>query len=366
MRRQVQQRTVAIAALLIAVLLLSGCSLLFGGGASEEPTPQAEDRAIVPTFTPTPEVPATPVPTEAPPAVVEVVPTEIVAAAPTAAEAAPAEATTALDAAPTVAPTAEVPSATPVAKVVVSAAAANARGGPGTDYGLVGAVTQGQSFDAIGKNPEGTWWQFCCVNGQQAWIFGELATVDNSASVPVAQNIPAAPVAVAPPQPVATQAPAEPVAPAEQPTNTPVPAPPAGQAVNAGNCGGDDGCKFHISGGPTFAANSGGEMKLQLFFKHSGVEGGQPQGDYRLGVERDGQMITAFGDAKSIALDKNQGPQGPYNYEAKVNASDLPGGTLEGHYFFWVLDGNRERDSNVFEMDVPAGQGEIWIEFDQG
>jgi uncharacterized protein YraI len=249
--------------------------------------------------------------------------------------------------------------------VVVNIAAANARGGPGTDYGLVGAVTQGQAFDVIGKNADGTWWQFCCVNGQEAWIFGELVTVENAESVPVAQNIPAPPVAQAPPTaapPAATQPPAAP--PAEQPANTP--APPSGGAVNAGPCGGDDGCKFKIRGGPSFANNGGGEMKLQLFFMHSGVDGGQPQGDYRLAVERDGVLITPFADQTSIALSKNEGAMGPYNYEAKVQSGNLPGGTLEGTYFFWVLDGNRERDSEVFQMYVPPGQGEIWIEFDQG
>ena len=350
--RRVQPRIAASASFLVLMLLLSGCSLLFGGGEPEEPTPQAEERVLVPTFTPTPEVPATPTPepTVAQAAVVEVVATATVSAV--------------VEAPPT--PVVEVPSPTPIPKVVVSAASANARNGPGTEYGLVGAVTQGQAFDVLGKNADGTWWQFCCVNGERAWIFGELVSVENGGSVQVAQDIPAAPVAVAPAQPVATPVPA---APAEQPTNTPEPAPPAapsGGAVNAGGCGGDDGCKFKLKGGPSFTNNGGGEMKLQLFFMHSGVDGGQPQGDYRLGVERDGQLITAFGDAKSVALSKNQGSMGPYNYEGKLNASLLPGGTLEGTYYFWVLDGNRERDSDVFQMYVPPGQGEIWIQFDQG
>jgi hypothetical protein len=196
-----------------------------------------------------------------------------------------------------------------------------------------------------------------------------LVTVENSGSVPVAQNIPAAPVAVAPPAATPVPAaPAQPAEPAAPPENTPEPAPPpAAGAVNAGaNCGGDDGCKFKMTGGPTFADNGGGEMKLSLFFMHSGVDGGQPQGDYRLGVERDGQLISVFADTTSIALDKSQGPMGPYNYQAKIGAGDLPGGTLEGTYYIWVLDGNRERDSDVFTLNVPAGQGDIWIQFDQG
>ncbi len=365
MRRKVQPRIVAGMAMLIMLVLLSGCSLLFGGRDAEEPTPEAEDRVLVPTFTPTIEAPAiaTPEPTVAQPAVVEVAPATAAVISATVPETSTAP--TAAEVEP-ITSTVEAPSPTPIPKVVVSAAAVNARGGPGTEYGLVGAVNQGQTFDAIGKNADGTWWQFCCVNGEQAWIFGELVSVDNGGSVPVAQNIPAPPVAVVPEQPVvATEAP---VAPAEQPTNTPEPAPPepAAGAVNAGDCGGDDGCKFKLRGGPSFADNGGGEMKLQLFFQHSGVDGGQPQGDYRLGVERDGQLITGFADATSLALSKNEGSMGPYNYEAKVQSGNLPGGSLEGTYYFWVLDGNRERDSDVFQMYVPPGQGEIWINFDQG
>lgn len=354
MRRWVRPNFGVLLSFVLAMIFLSGCSLLFGGRNSEaEPTPDVSDRVIVPTFTPTPELPPTPEPqpTQPPPVVVESAPTSAGAAP-------PAEEPT---------PTEVAPTPTPLPRVVVSAASANARSGPGTEYGLVGAINQGQGFDITGKNAEGTWWQFCCVNGQQAWVFNDLVNVENAASVPVAQNIPAAPVAVAP---APTQPPAAPPPPAEAPTNTPEPEqpPPApsGGAVNSGNCGGDDGCKFKLVGGPSFAGNGGGEMKLQLFFKHSGVDGGQPQGDYRLAVERDGQIISTFADTTSIALSSNQGSMGRYNYEAKVSASNLPGGTLEGNYFFWVLDGNRERDSDVFQMYVQPGQGEIWIEFDQG
>jgi hypothetical protein len=366
--------------LLAMVLLLSGCSLLFGGPEAEEPAIEDEERVVVPTFTPTPELPptATPLPEAEEPPVVEV--------APSAAEANPeadtqaitettAETNTGTITESTTTSTAieSAPTPTPMAKVVVNAAQVNARSGPGTEYGLAGALTQGQAFDVVGKNADGTWWQFCCVNGQQAWVFGELVSVENAEGVPVAQNLPPtpAPVAAAPqpavPQPSApepTVAPAEPAAP---PTNTPEPvSPPPAGAVNAGECGGDDGCKFRVTGGPTTAANSGFELKFQLFFMHSGVDGGQPQGDYRLGLEKDGQLIGIFADTTSVALNKNDGPMGPYNYEAKIGSGDLPGGTLEGNYSFWVLDGNRQRDSDVYQLFIPAGQGEVWIQFDQG
>src|SRR5688572_23944164 len=123
MHKRVYQRKVLASVLLIAILVLSGCSLLFGGGSSEEPTPEADDRVIVPTFTPTSDVPATPIPepTATQPPVME--------AAPTAATAAPAAP---VAAAPSPTATVNAPSPTPIPKVVVSAASANARSGPGT------------------------------------------------------------------------------------------------------------------------------------------------------------------------------------------------------------------------------------------
>ena len=184
MGRTRPRRVLAWSALAVVLIGLTGCSLLFGGGSAEEPTPVAEDRVLVPTFTPTPEVPATATPEPvSEPAEVVVAPASNAPAGES-----PAESPTA---APVTEPTIEAPTATPIPKLVVSAPSANARNGPGTEYGLAGAVTQNQAFDAIGKNAEGTWWQFCCVNGQQAWIFGELVNVENGDSVQVAQNIPA-------------------------------------------------------------------------------------------------------------------------------------------------------------------------------
>ena len=31
-----------------------------------------------------------------------------------------------------------------------------------------------------------------------------------------------------------------------------------------------------------------------------------------------------------------------------------------------LLDGNGERDSQTFTFTVPDGQGEVWMQFDQG
>ena len=117
---------------------------------------------------------------------------------------------------------------------------------------------------------------------------------------------------------------------------------------------------------PAFAANGGGELKLQVHFIHSGVDGGQPQGDYRVWLEKDGQKLPGFDDTTSIALQDQPGTLGKYNYEHKAGLDSLPGNTVAGNYVIWVLDGNRVRDSQNYSFTVPDGQGEVWIEFDQG
>jgi hypothetical protein len=220
----------------------------------------------------------------------------------------------------------------------------------------VGAVDNGQTFDIIGRNPAGDWWQFCCVNGQEGWIFGELVSTENAGDVPVAQNIPQ-------PPPVAVQPPPEPVAPPEEPPAAPPPPPP--DADPCANIGGD-GCKFRVSGGPAFAQNGGTEIKLQIFFKHSGVDGGQPQGSYFVVLMKDGAKLPISDGVRSIALDRRDGPLGPYNYEYKIGIGDIPGNTVAGNYVMYVLDGNGERDSQDLNFGIPDGQGEVWVEWDQG
>ena len=127
---------------------------------------------------------------------------------------------------------------------------------------------------------------------------------------------------------------------------------------------GGDGCKWKLRGGPKFAANGGGELKLEFSFIHSG-NGKEAQGSYFVVMLKDGVKLPISDSIRSIARDKSQGPLGEYNYEYKVNSSSIPGNNIAGTYVIYVLDGNGERDSQDFTINVPDGQGEIWIEFDQ-
>ncbi len=351
------RQTLLLSTLLVAAISLSGCGILFGGGDSEEPTPTAAvARPLVPTFTPTVAAAAQP-PTPEP----TVAATQVIALdANTAATSQDAPATgqdTPATQGDTSAPTAE-PTATPVPKLTIKQDAVNVRLGPGTEYGLAGTVNQGQEFTILGRNESRTWWKICCVNGQEAWVFDDLTDEDNEKSAPVITDIPAAqPVAQAPAEQPAQPAPAE-------PTATPEPAPPPAADPCAGI--GGDGCKFKLRGGPSFANNGGGELKLQLHFIHSGVDGGQPQGSYFVWMEKDGQKLPISDSIRSIALQDQQGALGKYNYEVKIAPSSIPGGTVAGNYAIWVLDGNGERDSQTFSVSIPDGQGEVWMQFDQG
>lgn len=56
----------------------------------------------------------------------------------------------------------------------------NVRGGPGTDYPVVGSLDAGAQADVVGKNsgaPSGPdWWMVALANGQVGWVFAELVT----------------------------------------------------------------------------------------------------------------------------------------------------------------------------------------------
>lgn len=103
----------------------------------------------------------------------------------------------------------------------------NVRGGPGTNYNVIGTASPGQEFRITGKNPGlGDWWQID-YQGRNGWVYGQLVTAANAQTVQVALNIPA------PPPPTATPVP--PPTPVPQPTQPPAPRFPY-TLVNEGNC----------------------------------------------------------------------------------------------------------------------------------
>ena len=175
------------AALLLVLLLGAAC-------AQPTATPMPPTKTPKPTFTFTPNVTPTPL----------VIPT----ATPLPATATPRATATPVQ--PTATPVPPSPTPLPAPKLTANQSV-NVRRGPGTNYAIVGSLDAGQSFDVIGKNPAGDWYQFS-FQGQTAWVnSGFVGISGDSSKVLVAQNIPAPP----PPPPTARP----------QPTAAPQPTP---------------------------------------------------------------------------------------------------------------------------------------------
>ena len=199
-----RSRLWALGLLLLLLVSVAAC----GASSDATPTEARPARTLRPTFTVTPVrtkgVVLVPTATRLPTMTVAVA-----AAEPTSEAPAPATAT------PTVA-----------AKAMLTAnSTVNVRRGPGTNYSVVGQITQGQQFEITGKNNSGDWWQFS-YQGQDAWVIGRLVTGSGPVDgVQVAASIPAAPTSVPVAAAPVQQQPAQP-----EPTQPPA-APPAKYAV---------------------------------------------------------------------------------------------------------------------------------------
>jgi uncharacterized protein YraI len=77
--------------------------------------------------------------------------------------------------------------------VVAGEKGVNVRGGPGTNYALLGYLEPSARADLTGRYSD--WWQIS-YNGASAWVFGNLVTATNADSVPQVQPPPAPPTAI--------------------------------------------------------------------------------------------------------------------------------------------------------------------------
>ena len=82
-------------------------------------------------------------------------------------------------------PTVSIPTVTsspigPMATVNSDQDQINVRGGPGTDYPIVGVLVAGQRVPALGRSPGGDWVEisYLGVDGGIAWVYSYYVTVD--------------------------------------------------------------------------------------------------------------------------------------------------------------------------------------------
>lgn len=322
-----------VLALCAGALLLAGCGLLSGTEAT--PTPTRAMAAVVPTFTSTPE---------------GAMAAQGSGGGATTQQAAPAAAQ---QQAPAATDT-PAPTDTPVPTVArftvktdLTAANVNVRTGPSTAFGIIGTVTRGAQFDISGRNQDYSWYQFS-LNGQTGWIFSNLVDVENAHLITLAQNIPPTPTPV-------------------PPTTTPIPPTPVPAPVHVDHCAGigGDGCKFRLRDWES--ADHGGELKLNIAFVHGGRgDEVQRHGGYFVELQKDGAQVHGFDHNTRAGTSTFKGPKGNiYHYTKSVPTSQLPGGNVAGTYTIWVMDGNRERDSQNFQFTLHGNQGLVWLVFDQ-
>ncbi|MCY3991880.1 MAG: excalibur calcium-binding domain-containing protein [Caldilineaceae bacterium] len=118
---------------------------------------------------------------------------------------------------PTRAPTnTQTPTATPVPTpfFTVNTDWINVRKGPGPEYPVIDAIPRGEQYNVRGRNPAGTWLEFCCVDGQRGWIYAPylIVNVDVNA-VPTVRATPTIPPSPSPTRtPIPTRTPGRPTA----------------------------------------------------------------------------------------------------------------------------------------------------------
>ena len=304
---------------MLIMLLLAGCP------STPEAQPLAPTRTPMPTFTPTPEGP-----------VVDVAATEAAAVAETAAAA--TAAAQPQEAAPTDTPAESAPPTEPAATPTPASAQAtvsqaiNVRGGPGTNYPIIGAAQPGTQFTIKGKDPTGAWWQVD-YNGQNGWLFGQLVTAQNTDAVAVAQNIPPAPPPTATPIPQPITPPAQPTQPpAAQPTQAPAPSTKY---------------KFNI-----VVTSKCERQPAGNWFEGTTYIGGQPANGYKV-------VFSYAADAAPITAPVISGPHPGYPgwkpgyYSHIISAS----GPRTGDWYVWVVDDAGIRISEIGKW-TSTGPGE--------
>jgi hypothetical protein len=190
-----------ILALPIGLALISlGCGLseTIAGITSSNNTTElsTSTRIPLPTFTPTPinivEISSTDTQSQAPAVTepelptAEVIETEPVIPSPT----------------PSPAPTEEAPPQADGPVTVTVLQNMNVRGGPGTNYPVIGAAPPGASSKGLGRNADSSWVQveYPPGSGSAGWVYTSLVQIDgNLENVPIVQSPEPPPAAPAPP-----------------------------------------------------------------------------------------------------------------------------------------------------------------------
>lgn len=162
-------RLITLGLALMLLISTTGCSVIMGIFEPEETvtTDSEGTDTVARTLLPTPAAPNVDV---QPTATVE----ESSAPTPTAQTAEVDEANTAT--------VVEAPAAIQTTRrlVTITGPAVNLRSQPSTDSQILVTVPSGTTFEMTDENGAGDWYQICCVNNSTAWVYSELAKVEET------------------------------------------------------------------------------------------------------------------------------------------------------------------------------------------
>ena len=249
---------------------------------------------------------------------------------------------------PTLSPTTTM---TPTPFVMVVAGLVSLRNGPGPDYPLVAQLGPDIPVAIIGQNPEGSWYQICCVNGGSVWVAKTHVEAHNDTSGVTLV------LSDSPPTPTPTPTPTE------TPTITPTPTATA--------------YPFQIIEGPLYFPTS--NEQLTIWVKIVGP-GGNALPGYFVKVEfrnkTDGSTFegrpNTKGEAPSTDYLEYNVPPGPasgnrvqFNYKFEFlppdPKADNPDSTLtrasviDGYWRIYLTDGSGTQLSNAVEFSTLSG-----------
>lgn len=192
------RRMALFSALVIVALLLGSCAIKGSPSGKSKWTP-TPTKTLEPTFTPLPTQQATQAASATSGGQKVNVTVTSASQTPTKAKATPTKAST--------------PTPTKPQLKITAEGKVNIRSGPGTNYRVIGQVSNGQTFDIVGKDSSGKWYQFCCFNGKKGWIYAKLVSVSGTLEQVAVVKAP-------PPPPTATPRP-KPPTPTPKPTTPP-------------------------------------------------------------------------------------------------------------------------------------------------
>lgn len=307
-------------------------------------TPTVAVTTVVGTFDPTATpIPVAPTPTVDRSRIVVLVP------GPT-----PVDAGVPPTATPTPLPT-STPTPSPTPYIQVTSGLISLRSGPGVEFPLVAQLGPDIPISIVGRNPEGTWLQVCCVNAQSVWAAATHVNVINSLEG-VALELP--PGSPPPPTPTPT--------PTDTPTITPTPtATPYA---------------FQVAEGPIFMPTNNPLVSVWVKIFAGNADSPQPLAGYFVRAEFrarpegsawDSRPNTRS-DAPSNPYFEFSAPAGPaggnrvefnYKYEFRPpdptienpNTSETQLTLIDGYWRIYLTDGSGTQLSDYIQFDTLGG-----------